>query len=190
MRNDLKTELAGALGLETPPAPCAIQAAFNDYVRKMCPITVETPLPETISFLDENFPHLVKLETRLPGSEVWVNAKWPRVSDALKRGIFDDTDYRCDPRRVSALSGVAHLLRSPHRIHPNLRHGDRKLGNIRGEHIYVREHAKNQVWVAFTLKDDRMGITVVTSSFYTRPQWLHECAGMPAAFERDRKSRQ
>ena len=187
MGNDFKTQLACALGIVEPPEPCAIQVAYNTYVRKMCPLTVNTPLPETVSFLPENFLHLVKLQTQLGGSGDWMNAKWSIIGPLLERGEFIDVGYRCDPRRVHALQGVIHLLRRPHRIHQNLRHGDRAPGNIRGLHVYVREQGKNEVWVGFTLPDPRIGLTVVTSSFYTRPQWLTDCAKMPALFERQRE---
>jgi len=187
MTNDLKTQLAGALGIKVPPEPCAIQVAYNVYVAKMCPLTVTTPLPETVSFLPENFPHLVKLQTRLPGSNEWINAKWSIVGPSLENGDFDDLSYRCDPRRARALQGLLLLLRRPHKIHPNLRHGQRSPGNIRGKFVYVREHKKNEVWVAFTIPDPRLGKNVVTSSFYTSPRWLAECAGMPAIFERQRQ---
>jgi hypothetical protein len=184
MANDFKSALATALGIEPPPEPCPIQRAYNDYVRGMCPSCVETPLPETISFLPENFAHLVKLQTRLPGCTDWVNARWSIIGSQLEEGTFSDAGYRCDPRRVSALAGVRHLLSRPHRIHPNRRHGDRKPGNIRGKYVYVRDHRKNELWVAFTLEDEFIGKTVVTSSFYTSPQWLEDCVEMPAIYER------
>jgi hypothetical protein len=184
MANDLKSQLAAALGVNAPPEPCAIQAAYNTFKRKMCPLTVETPLPETISFLPENFPHLVKLQTKIKGSDDWINAKWSLVCDSLEAGDFQDDVYRFDPRRVHALQGVIQLLRRPHRIHPNLRHGDRAPGNIRGEYIYVREMRRNEVWVAFTLYDPNIGLTVVTSSFYGSERWLATCAGLPAKYTR------
>lgn len=190
MSNDLRTELAGAFGIAVPPEPCAIQAAFNAYVRKICPLTVDTPLPETISFLPENFVHLVKMETRLPGSKEWINAKWSFIRASLERGDFDDSGYRFDPRRASALAGVLHLLRSPHCIHLNKRHGARQPGNIRGKWVYVRQHERNEVWVAFTLFDERIKQTVVTSSFYASPAWLETCASMPPIYERERQRKQ
>jgi len=107
------------------------------------------------------------------------------VSESLEAGTFKDDDYRVNPRRVHALQGVIHLLRRPHIIHPNLRHGDRAPGNIRGKHIYVREMQRNEVWVAFTLPDEKLGKTIVTSSFYTRKTWLAECAGLPAIYTRE-----
>jgi hypothetical protein len=185
MTNDLKSQLASALGVVAPPDPSAIQVAYDTYKRKMCPLQVVTPLTETVSFLPENFPHLVKLQTRIGESTEWVNAKWGKVCGELEAGTFRDEDYRCDPRRVHALQGVVQLLRRPHSIHKNIRHGDRAPGNIRGEHIYVRQMPKNQVWVAFTLEDKALGLTVVTSSFYTRPSWLEDCAEIPAKFTRD-----
>ena len=185
MANDFRLELASALGIQAAPDLCAIQVAYNTYTRKMCPLTVETPLPETVSFLPENFPHLVKLQTQANGSIEWVNVKWRIVAPQLEQVIFSDTGYRCDPRRVHALHGVLHLLRRPHRIHRNLRHGSRAPGKIRGEHIYVRILPKNERWVAFTLFDKRLGKAVVTSSFYTSEQWLASCAQMPAIYTRN-----
>ncbi len=185
MTNDLKSQLAAALGVQSPPEPCAIQVAYDTYKRKMCPLQVVTPLPETISFLPENFPHLVKLQTRVGGSTEWINAKWGMVSASLEAGTFQDDEYRFDPRRVHALQGVIQLLRRPHSIHKNLRHGERAPGNIRGEHIYVREMRRNEVWVAFTLPDQRIGLTIVTSSFYTRKGWLAYCAELPAKYKRE-----
>jgi hypothetical protein len=189
MTKDLRTQLADAFGIETPAEAGAIQAAYNTFVRKMCPITVDTPLPEKVSFMPENFPHLVKLETQIEadGKRIWVNAKWPIVGPLLEQGIFSDDGYRSDPRRVHALQGVLHLLRSPHRIHVNLRHGQRGPGVIRGRHVYVREHGRNEVWVAFTLLDPRINLTIVTSSFYTNPRWLTQCAEEPCIFSRERK---
>jgi len=185
MTNDLKSQLAAALGVQAPPEPSAIQVAYNTYKRTMCPLQIETPLPEIVSFLPENFPHLVKLQTRIGGSQEWINAKWGMVRELLEAGTFRDDEYRVDPRRVHALQGVIQLLRRPHSIHPNLRHGQRAPGNIRGKHLYVRERQGNEVWVAFTLPDDRLGVTVVTSSFYTRRTWLEDCAGLPAIYTRD-----
>jgi len=184
MADDFKSRLAAALGVQPPPEPCAIQVAYDAYERKMCPLQVATPLPEVVSFLPENFPHLVKLQTKLANSSEWINAKWSLVSASLAAGTFNDEDYRVDPRRVHALQGVIQLLRRPHRIHRNKRHGSRAPGNIRGEHIYIREMTRNEVWVGFTLYDPKLKLTVVTSSFYASEKWLADCATLPAIYTR------
>ena len=123
-------------------------------------------------------------QTKLKGSTDWINAKWGIVRPLLESGTFLEQGYRFDPRRVHALQGVINLLSRPHQIHLNLRHGSRAPGKIRGTHIYVREMSKNEVWVAFTLYDDRLKLTIVTSSFYTNKTWLADCASLPAIYLR------
>lgn len=116
----------------------------------------------------------------MPG-QGFVDAKCPIVLPSLQSGGFDSVEYQFDPRRERALLNVVQLLRNPHRVHKNLRHGQRGPGTIRGEHVYVRER-QSDFWVAFTTFDPRLAVSVVVSSFYVSEKWLKGCALEPALY--------
>ncbi len=176
MSSDLKDELAKA-GLTTAVAktaatPCYIQQVFDTYKRSMSGLVITSPLPETITLRDENFPYWIKLQWHNPIAKSWQDASPAKVLPFLLAGTFDEKGYRLeDPRRARVLPHLPKLLRDPDAIYEN-------AGFIRGKHIYAREH-KGQLKVALTVTDPRLKTVIVVSSFKTSKRWLAKHAKRP-----------
>jgi len=76
------------------------------------------------------------------------------------------------------------LLRNPNCIHVNLRHAERGQGGIQGRHVYVEYYGKKKRKVAFTTRNDLIGLDVLVTSFWTYHKWVTECAQFPAIYVR------
>ena len=171
-------KLAAALGVPPVPAPGPVQEKFNEYRKHLRNRVLETPLPESVHLLDENFLYWIKL--RYPNVDApgqWIGAKASVVIPLLENGTFNETGFQMDESRVLALPNIPALLQSPNCIHRNLRHqGAGDQGGIRGDHIYVAYYGKKSRKVAFTLSDPELGKVILVSSFWTYKEWVESCA--------------
>jgi hypothetical protein len=183
MDSEFSKKLALALGIEPVKPPGPIQQAYDRYKKHLGGLVIETPLPERVHLLPENFPYWIKLESPDPTNPTkWIAAKAKVVVPLLDAGKFDETGFRIDHSRARALFHIPDILRAPHCIHRNLRHADRGDGGIKGGHMYVAYYGKKQRKVAFTFADPVLGKVVLVSSFWSNKKWVEECAHMPAVY--------
>ena len=183
MASEFSRKLAEALGIEPMKPPCPVQELFNQYKKHLDQHVINSPLPEAIHLLAENFPYWIKLEyPDLANPGKWIGAKANIVAPMLEQGIFDQTGFRFDETRARALFHVPALLQRPNCIHRNLRkHDFRGEGGIKGDYMYVAYY-KKQRKVAFTLKDPRLDKVILVSSFWTNKKWVRECADQPTIY--------
>lgn len=177
---------AAALGIPAVTAPGPIQVIYNRYKKHLHMRVIESPLPETVHLLPDNFLYWIKLEypnLSMPGE--WIQAKPSVVIPMLENGTFNETGFRIDERRANALFNLPDLLSRPNCIHGNLRNQEeRGLGGIKGEHVYVAYHGRHTRTVAFTRLDPDIKKVIVVSSFNVSKEWVTQCAEMPAKYTR------
>lgn len=183
MASDFSTKLAAVTG-GTPYVPGPVQRLFDEYKKHLHLREVDTPLPEKVTFLPENFLYWIKLENRDPSRpSEWVPSKASVVIPLLETHTFDETSYRFDPSRGRALCHIPNLLKAPNCIHRNLRsHLTRGQGGIRGDYMYVAYYGRKRRKVAFTILDPNINRVILVSSFWTFKKWVADCAAMPALY--------
>jgi hypothetical protein len=144
---------------------------------------IDSPLPERVHLLQENFLYWIKLEypnLAVPGT--WIQARPSIVLPLLEKRTFDETGFRVDENRASSLFNVPTLIRTPNCIHRNLRNqAYRGLGGITGDHVYVSYHGRGRK-VAFTRLDVDIKKVIMVSSFGVSKEWVARCAEMPAVY--------
>lgn len=179
-------KLAAALGIEQVPPPGPIQVLFNRFKKHLQGKIVDTPLPEQVHLLAENFPYWIKLEyPNVADPDQWISAAASVVVPLLDKGSFDETGFRIDEARAGAIFNIAGLLARPNCIHRNLRnHKHRGEGGIKGEHMYVAYHGTGTRKVAFTGYDPRLQKVILVSSFGVSREWAGRCADVPAIYVR------
>jgi hypothetical protein len=184
MDSDFCKKLSAALDIEPVKPPCPVQELFNRYKKHMDKRIIQSPLPEQIHLLAENFPYWIKLENPNPANFLEsIPSKSNTVVPMLEEGTFDQTGFSFDESRARALFNIPELLRSPNCIHTNLRNHDcRGDGGIKGACMYVRYYGKKKRKVAFTLFDPKFGKVILVSSFWTYKGWVEECAHMPPVY--------
>jgi hypothetical protein len=184
MDSDFGKKFAAALGIEPVPPPCPVQELFDRYKKHMDGRIIQSPLPEQIHLLAENFPYWIKLENPNPANVLEIiPAKSNVVVALLETGQFDQTGFSFDETRARALFNIPELLQSPNCIHANLRnHECRGEGGIKGDLMYVRYYGRKRRKVAFTTTNPRLGKVILVSSFWTHKGWVEECANMPAVY--------
>lgn len=180
-------KLAAALGIPRIVPPGPIQVLFNRYKKHLHQQAVDSPLPEVVHLLPENFLYWIKLEyPNLAKPDEWIQAKPSVVLPMLEKGIFDETGFRINEQRANALFNIPNLLKRPNCIHKNLRnHEYRGQGGIKGDHIYVVYHGKHTRKVAFTRLDPKLQKVILVSSFGVSKEWVTKCAEIPALYVRD-----
>lgn len=186
MDSDFCKKLAAALGIEPIPPPCAVQELFNRFKKHMDKRVIQSPLPEQIHLLAENFPYWIKLENPNPTNVLeTIPAKSNVVVPMLEAGTFDQTAFTYDESRARALFNIPEILQSPNCIHRNLRnHESRGEGGIKGDYMYVRYYKKKSRKVAFTTTNPIRGVVILVSSFWSYGKWVEECAEMPPIYLR------
>jgi hypothetical protein len=166
------------------PAGHGVQDLYNEYKKHLHNRVFQTPLPEQVTLLPENFLYWIKLENPNPSDPTkWITSKSSVVLPMLEKGEFDESGFRFDTSRGNALSTIPTILTTPNCIHRNLRnHAGRGHGGIRGTYIYLAYYGKKQRRVAFTIFDARLNKTVLVSSFWTYKKWAQDCTEMPACY--------
>jgi hypothetical protein len=181
---------AAALGIPTITAPGPIQVVYNRYKKHLHLRVIDSPLPEKVHLLSENFLYWIKLEypnPDMPGK--WVQAKPSVVIPMLENGTFNETGFRIDEKRANALFNLPNLLARPNCIHGNLRNQEeRGLGGIKGDHVYVAYHGLHTRTVAFTRFDPDIKKVIVVSSFSVSKEWVARCAEIPAKYLQPKRS--
>jgi hypothetical protein len=184
MDSEFCKKLAAALGIEPAKPPSPVQELFNRYKKHLDKRIIQSPLPEQIHLLAENFPYWIKLEHPNPANLLeTMSAKSNIVVPMLEAGTFNQTGFAFDDSRAKALFNVPELLQSPNCVHRNLRnHDNRGDGGIKGDFMYVRYYGKKKRKVAFTTINPKLGNVILVSSFWTYKGWVEACANMPAVY--------
>jgi hypothetical protein len=179
-------KLAAALGIPPVPAPGPIQIIYNRYKKFLDGRIIDTPRPEKVHLLAENFPYWIKLgHPDLKDPTKMIGAKASVVIPLLEKGAFDETGFTYDQNRASALLNIAGLLAAPNCIHRNLRnHKRRGDGGIKGHFMYVAYGRDDARRVAFTAYDAKLDKVILCSSFGSKASWVEACAEMPAIYVR------
>lgn len=174
----LADKLVAALGMEPPAPRCPVQIHFDKYRKLLMSYSVQTPLPEVVHFLDENFPYLIQLENPNPHiPNTWVSANASIVVPLLTEGKFDQTGYRFESVRADNLLRLPGELRDPHCIHHIANNSP-----IGGDFIYVRYLAKKLRKSIFTTTHSKLGKVVVVSAFVGGRNHVKKCVGGPAVY--------
>ena len=175
---------AAALGIPAVVTPGPIQVIYNRYKKHLHLQAIDSPLPETVHLLPDNFLYWIKLEYPNPDRVgEWIQAKPSVVIPMLENSTFNETGFRIDERRARAIFNLPNLLTGPNCIHGNLRDQDeRGLGGIKGEHVYVAYHGRHTRTVAFTKLDLDIKKVILVSSFSVSKEWVARCAEIPAKY--------
>ncbi|HWE87256.1 MAG TPA: hypothetical protein VG267_20080 [Terracidiphilus sp.] len=123
---DLKSQLAAIF---PQPPECPKSRAFNSIAELYAAFQKELegkmfsdPNGKTVTFIPEDFPHLVKLEFFDAKRKRWVDARAMHAIPQLRRGALDESRYRIgDSSRPRTLFWIPEIIANPDSIHPNKR---------------------------------------------------------------------
>lgn len=121
---------------------------------------------------------VLRIEWVLRGQPLqrFVNLTEHRAVSVPEIAPIRSAGYRYNESRAKSLLDVPSLLRNPHCVHVNLRHGHRGTGSIEGRHMYVLYAQDNQRKVAFVTRNAHSELNVPVASFWTNPGWVAHCA--------------
>lgn len=123
---DLKSQLAA---IYPQPPECPKSRAFTSIAELYATFQKELegkiftdPSGKTVTFLADDFPHLVKLEFFDVKQKRWVDARAKAAIPQLQRGELDESRYRIgDSSRPRTLFWIPEIIANPDSIHPNKR---------------------------------------------------------------------
>jgi hypothetical protein len=123
---DLKSQLA-AIFPQPPECPIgrtftSIAGLYSAFQKELEGRVFTDPNGKPVTFLPEDFPHLVKLEFFDVKQKRWVDARAKAAMPQLQGGTLDESRYRIgDPTRPKTLFWIPEIIANPDSIHPNKR---------------------------------------------------------------------
>jgi hypothetical protein len=158
-----------------PYCTASIEDCYAGYLTQMADRDVTDPCGTVISFLEENFPKLIKLQMLATGA----NARAAKVLEALQNGTFNSSLYTVERDRLETLFWIEDVLTDPDSIHENIHE------TVEAESVYVKHYDKEGapiklVFVLCTYAGQR----VVCTSFLTQPARLSKFVRVPPTWSK------